>query len=95
MPQSASVNRRIVLNARPRGAPTARDFRIETGPVPEPKAGQVLLRTLSLTPMANPAPVFARVAATMDRRKRARFSRLPPHSSCRRLTLGLRNWETR
>jgi len=49
MPQSASVNRRIVLNARPRGAPTARDFRIETGPVPEPKAGQVLLRTLYLS----------------------------------------------
>jgi NADPH-dependent curcumin reductase CurA len=49
MPQSATVNRRILLNARPRGAPTAADFRIERGPVPEPGAGQVLLRTLYLS----------------------------------------------
>lgn len=52
MPQSKSVNRRIVLNSRPVGAPTANDFRIETGDVPTPGAGQVLLRTvwLSLDP---------------------------------------------
>lgn len=49
MPQSATVNRRILLNARPRGAPTAADLRIERGPVPEPGAGQVLLRTLYLS----------------------------------------------
>ncbi len=49
MPQSATVNRRIVLNARPRGAPTAQDFRLESGPVPQPAAGQVLLRTLYLS----------------------------------------------
>ena len=49
MPQSKSENRRIVLNARPRGAPTAADFRIESQPVPTPGAGQVLLRTLYLS----------------------------------------------
>jgi NADPH-dependent curcumin reductase len=49
MPQSATINRRIVLNARPQGAPTAADFSIEQGAVPEPGAGQVLLRTLYLS----------------------------------------------
>ena len=49
MPQSSTVNRRIVLNARPRGAPTAADFRIEIAPVPQPERGQVLLRTLYLS----------------------------------------------
>ncbi len=49
MPQSSFVNRRIVLNARPRGAPTAADFRLQNDPVPTPAAGQVLLRTLYLS----------------------------------------------
>jgi NADPH-dependent curcumin reductase len=49
MSQQAIVNRRIVLNARPRGAPTAADFRLEGEPVPKPEAGQVLLRTLYLS----------------------------------------------
>jgi len=49
MPQSATVNRRIVLNARPVGAPTAADFRIENGGEPAPASGQVLLRTLYLS----------------------------------------------
>ena len=52
MSQSKTANRRIVLNSRPVGAPTANDFRLETGDVPTPGAGQVLLRTvwLSLEP---------------------------------------------
>ncbi|MBJ9940290.1 NADP-dependent oxidoreductase [Burkholderia multivorans] len=52
MSQSETANRRIVLNSRPVGAPTANDFRLETGDVPTPGAGQVLLRTvwLSLDP---------------------------------------------
>lgn len=52
MPQGKAANRRIILNARPVGAPTPNDFRIETGDVPVPGAGQVLLRTvwLSLDP---------------------------------------------
>jgi NADPH-dependent curcumin reductase len=49
MSQQAIVNRRIVLSARPRGAPTAADFRLENEPVPKPEAGQVLLRTLYLS----------------------------------------------
>ena len=43
------VNRRIVLAARPAGRPVPEDFRLETVPVPPPAAGQVLLRTLSLS----------------------------------------------
>lgn len=45
----ASSNRRIVLAARPVGAPKDSDFRLETGPVPEPGPGQALLRTLFLS----------------------------------------------
>ncbi|KVD69795.1 hypothetical protein WS62_13625 [Burkholderia sp. ABCPW 14] len=52
MPQSKTTNRRIVLNSRPKGAPTPENFRIETAPPPAPAQGQVLLRTvwLSLDP---------------------------------------------
>lgn len=49
MPQSPAVNRRIVLAARPRGAPTAQDFRLEQVPVPAPADGHVLLRTVYLS----------------------------------------------
>lgn len=49
MSQGPTLNRRIVLNARPRGAPTARDFCLEIDPVPVPEAGEVLLRTLYLS----------------------------------------------
>ncbi|AOJ83950.1 hypothetical protein WS86_25445 [Burkholderia savannae] len=52
MPQSQTTNRRIVLNSRPKGAPTPENFRIETTAVPTPAQGEVLLRTvwLSLDP---------------------------------------------
>ncbi len=49
MPQNATVNRRIVLAARPQGRPTPQDFRLEETPVPEPAEGQVLLRTVYLS----------------------------------------------
>jgi NADPH-dependent curcumin reductase CurA len=49
MPQTSTVNRRIVLNARPKGAPNAEDFRFENCSVAQPAAGQVLLRTLYLS----------------------------------------------
>ena len=49
MTQNTAINRRIVLASRPRGAPTAADFRVETAPVPTAEAGQVLLRTLYLS----------------------------------------------
>jgi NADPH-dependent curcumin reductase CurA len=41
--------RRIVLAARPVGAPTLDNFRIETGPIPAPTSGQLLVRTLYLS----------------------------------------------
>ena len=52
MPQTTTLNRRIVLAARPVGEPTATTLRLETGPVPVAAAGQMLLRTqyLSLDP---------------------------------------------
>jgi NADPH-dependent curcumin reductase len=49
MLQSPTINRRIVLNARPHGVPTAADFRTEHGDIPEPGPGQLLLRTLYLS----------------------------------------------
>ncbi|MGH8586759.1 MAG: NADP-dependent oxidoreductase [Gammaproteobacteria bacterium] len=49
MPQSDTVNRRVVLAARPRGLPTPQDFRLEETGVPTPGEGQVLLRTLYLS----------------------------------------------
>ena len=43
------MNRRIVLAARPHGAPSLDCFRIESLPVPVLKAGQLLTRTLYLS----------------------------------------------
>ena len=52
MSQNTEHNRRIVLASRPHGAPVSDNFRLENTPVPEPREGQVLLRTayLSLDP---------------------------------------------
>ncbi len=49
---SEGVNRRIVLASRPAGKPAPDNFRLERTPIPEPGAGQALLRTeyLSLDP---------------------------------------------
>jgi len=46
------MNRRFVLAARPQGAASADNFRLETVPLPEPAEGQVLIRHhyLSLDP---------------------------------------------
>ena len=49
MPQTDTVNRRILLAARPRGLPTPQDLRLDETAVPEPAEGQVLLRTLYLS----------------------------------------------
>ena len=49
MPQSSAVNRRVVLNSRPVGAPRAENFRIEEVGIPALQDGQVLLRTLVLS----------------------------------------------
>ena len=45
----SAVNRRIVLAARPYGAPKETDFRLVEGPVPAPGDGQVLCRTIYLS----------------------------------------------
>jgi hypothetical protein len=49
MSQTANINRRIVLARRPVGAPVASDFRMESGAVPIPATGQLVLRTLYLS----------------------------------------------
>lgn len=49
MLQRKNVNRLIVLNSRPVGAPTSGNFRLEEHDVPVPLDGQVLLRTLYLS----------------------------------------------
>jgi NADPH-dependent curcumin reductase len=43
------TNRKIVLASRPEGAPQSSNFRLEESPAPEPRDGQVLLRTLWLS----------------------------------------------
>jgi NADPH-dependent curcumin reductase CurA len=45
----STVNRRIVLAARPKGMPTSANFRLEQQPVPTPRDGEMLLRTLYLS----------------------------------------------
>ena len=42
-------NLKILLHSRPTGSPTADNFRLESGPVPVPAPGQLLLRTLFLS----------------------------------------------
>jgi len=49
MPQSNTVNRRIVLDSRPFGVPIAANFRLEERDIPVPSNGQMLLRTLYLS----------------------------------------------
>jgi NADPH-dependent curcumin reductase len=43
------INRKIVLASRPEGAPQPSNFRLEQSPAPQPKDGEVLLRTLWLS----------------------------------------------
>ena len=55
----------ITLASRPKGLPTPSDFRLETGAIPAPAEGQILLKTtyLSLDPymrgrMKTPNPML-------------------------------------
>ncbi|MEJ6396827.1 NADP-dependent oxidoreductase [Yoonia sp. 208BN28-4] len=52
MAQSSDSNRRIVLAERPNGLPDKNTLRMETNAIPEPKSGEMLLRSrfLSLDP---------------------------------------------
>lgn len=43
---ASAGNARIVLRRRPGGLPTANDFALEQAPVPEPRDGEALVRTL-------------------------------------------------
>src|SRR6266852_9351740 len=43
------TNRKIVLASRPEGAPQPSNFRLEQSPAPEPRDGEVLLKTLWLS----------------------------------------------
>ena len=49
MPQTTTVNRRILLKSRPVGAPTADNFQLDETAVPTPADGEVLLRTVFLS----------------------------------------------
>ncbi|MHB1092948.1 NADP-dependent oxidoreductase [Thiobacillus sp.] len=49
MMEIPAMNHRIVLNTRPNGAPTPKNFRLESSPMPTLASGQVLLRTLYLS----------------------------------------------
>lgn len=49
MPQNQTINRRILLNSRPIGAPNAENFRLEECVIPTATTGQLLLRTLYLS----------------------------------------------
>ena len=46
---SESINRQIILAARPKGEPQESDLRLVEKPVPDPGPGQMLLRTLYLS----------------------------------------------
>ncbi|QKJ67227.1 NADP-dependent oxidoreductase [Deefgea piscis] len=67
-----SMNRQIVLNSRPVGAPTPADFRLIESAIPTPAAGEILLRTtyLSLDPYMrgrmSDAPSYAPPVALND-----------------------------
>ena len=49
MSSNATMQRAIVLNSRPVGAPTPDNFRLRETPLPEPADGELLLRTLYLS----------------------------------------------
>lgn len=49
MSQHTTVNRQFLLHSRPHGALVPGNFQLKTGPVPEPKDGEVLLRTVYLS----------------------------------------------
>lgn len=49
MSSNAAMQRAIVLNSRPVGAPTPDNFRLRETPLPQPADGELLLRTLYLS----------------------------------------------
>lgn len=49
MKQSKQTNRQVLLTSRPEGAPVAENFKIERNPIPTPRDGEILLRTVYLS----------------------------------------------
>ncbi|WP_319782880.1 NADP-dependent oxidoreductase [Oceanisphaera sp. IT1-181] len=49
MKQTQHTNRQLTLASRPIGAPTVNDFALQETAIPEPKQGEVLLRTVFLS----------------------------------------------
>jgi NADPH-dependent curcumin reductase CurA len=45
----SAINRQVLLAARPHGLPRETDFRLAQEPVPEPREGELLIRTLYLS----------------------------------------------
>ena len=103
MSKKQTVNRKIVLNSRPIGAPTSENFRLEEGVAPVPADGQVLLRTLylSLDPYMrgrmSDAPSYApplEVGAEMIGGTVSRVERsLHPDYQTGDLVLGFSGWQ--
>jgi NADPH-dependent curcumin reductase CurA len=104
MPQTQPPNRRVVLAARPAGAPASDDFRLETTAVPQPAEGELLLRTLylSLDPymrgMMNAiAPVYTRSLAIGETMAAATVNRVVeskhPKFRAGDLVLGNAGWQ--
>jgi hypothetical protein len=58
-----SANRQVVLAARPQGWPTEANFALVTAPIPEPQAGEVLVR--------NQACCGARISASSSSSSRS------------------------
>jgi NADPH-dependent curcumin reductase CurA len=104
MSQSPSLNRRVVLAARPAGAPAAEHFRIESTAVPQAADGELLLRTLylSLDPymrgmMNEIAPVYTRSIAVGEPMAGATVNRVVdskhPKFKVGDLVLGNAGWQ--
>ena len=103
MEPESKINRRVLLNSRPHGAPTTENFRIEHDSVPAPQPGQVLLRTLylSLDPYMrgrmSDGPSYAAsvgvgevmVGATVSRVEESRHAEFKPGD----LVLGYAGWQ--
>jgi NADPH-dependent curcumin reductase CurA len=101
---TTTLNRRIVLNSRPVGAPTDENFRLEENVIAAPAAGQLLLRTLylSLDPYMrgrmSDAPSYAAPVAVGEVMVGATVSRVEesqhPNFKAGDLVLGQSGWQS-
>jgi NADPH-dependent curcumin reductase len=104
MSEPSSSLRRVVLASRPRGAPSAENFRIEEVALPEPREGEVRLKTryLSLDPYmrwrmndgasyADPVAIGGvMVGGTVSQVERSRHPKFEPGD----LVLGFTGWQS-